>query len=108
MLWIKNQRKGNEGPGILNPAAEETMSTSPLSSKTLFWGKGEADKRIPQKRLKIPCQILDWDTDKSQGSFMVLAGIHPEQAMPPNVTTYGLPMEPEFLTRAPGIILSPG
>ena len=39
---------------------------------------------------------------------MVLAGVDPEQAMPPNVTMYGLPTEPEFLTKAPRITLSTG
>lgn len=39
---------------------------------------------------------------------MVLAGVHPEQAVPLNVTMYGLPNEPEFLTKAPRIILSTG
>lgn len=74
--------KGNEGPGVLNPIEEDYVHVYFLSSKTL-WGKGEADESIPQKQLKIPCQIFDWDSDRSQESFMVLTGIHPRKGITP-------------------------
>lgn len=89
--------------------AQQKKKLPTFSSKLqdTFWGKRKADKSVPQGQLKILCQILDWDSDRSQGSSMVLAGIHPERALPQNVTTFGLPTEPEFLTKAQGIILSP-
>lgn len=39
---------------------------------------------------------------------MVFAEIRLERALPQNVSMYGLPTELEFLTKAQGILLSPG
>lgn len=82
--WCESKVGGKEkeGPGVLNLREEDYVHIYSLSSKTLSWGKGETDKSIPQKQLKIPCQIFDWD-DRSQESFMVLTGIQPRKDTAP-------------------------